>query len=58
MEPVLFRAWNNDFAAQRNYSLTKTNESWVLYLEADERLNDELIKAIKKVVAANSDAQK
>ena len=38
---VVFRAWNNDFAAQRNFALTQTKADWVLYLDADERLNEE-----------------
>ena len=48
---VVFRAWNDDFAAQRNFALTQTEAEWVLYLDADERLNAELIQAIKKVLA-------
>ena len=51
---VVFRAWDNDFAAQRNFALSQTDADWVLYLDADERLNDELVRAIKKVVAAAS----
>ena len=53
---VVYRAWDNDFAAQRNFALTQTETEWVLYLDADERLNDELVNAVKKVVApASSD---
>lgn len=47
---VVFRAWDNDFAAQRNYGLENTDADWVLYLDADERLNDELKDAILAVV--------
>ena len=47
---VHFRAWDNDFAAQRNFGIKLTNADWVLYLDADERMNDEMIKAIKKVI--------
>lgn len=49
---VAFRAWDDDFAAQRNFALTQTNSDWVLYLDADERLNGELIAAVKKVVVS------
>jgi glycosyltransferase involved in cell wall biosynthesis len=49
---TVFRAWDNDFAAQRNFALSQTEADWVLYLDADERMNDEMIGAIKKVVAA------
>ena len=48
---VVFRAWDDDFAAQRNFALSQTEAEWVLYLDADERLNDELVQAIKKAVA-------
>ena len=48
---VVFREWDNDFAAQRNFALTKTDADWVLYLDADERMNDQLLAAVKKVVA-------
>ncbi|MDR1285567.1 MAG: glycosyltransferase family 2 protein [Campylobacteraceae bacterium] len=47
---VLFRAWNNDFAAQRNFGLQEISTKWVLYLDADERLDDELICSIKEAV--------
>lgn len=55
---VYFRAWDNDFAAQRNFGLELTNAEWVLYLDADERLNAELIDAINVAKASNKlDAQ-
>ena len=47
---VCFRAWPDDFAAQRNFALEQTTADWVLYLDADERLNDELIDDIKRVI--------
>lgn len=47
---VLFRAWDNDFAAQRNFALDKIETEWVLYLDADERLNTQLIASIKEAV--------
>lgn len=53
---VVFRAWDNDFSAQRNFALEYVNTDWVLYLDADERLDEELCKAIAKVV--NSGIQK
>ena len=49
---VLFRAWNNDFAAQRNFVLDKIETEWLLYLDADERLNPQLIESIKAVAAS------
>lgn len=50
---VVFREWDNDFAAQRNFALSQTEADWVLYLDADERMNDELVRAVKKIVASD-----
>ena len=50
---VFYRAWDNDFAAQRNFALQYVDTDWILYLDADERMNDELIANIAKT--ANSD---
>lgn len=48
---VCYRAWTDDFSAQRNFALEQTRADWVLYLDADERLNDELIRAVQKIIA-------
>ena len=53
---VVYRAWDNDFAAQRNFALEHIQTEWVLYLDADERMNDELVEAIKKVVKDSKEA--
>ena len=53
---VVYRAWNNDFSAQRNFALDYVNTEWVLYLDADERMNDTLISEIKIVVQSNKNA--
>ena len=54
---VAYRAWDNDFAAQRNFALQHVETEWVLYLDADERLNGKLIEAIKKSMTANEQKQ-
>lgn len=54
---VFYRAWDNDFAAQRNFALDRISTEWVLYLDADERLNEKLIASIKQVVKSNKDEQ-
>ncbi len=54
---VVYRAWDNDFAAQRNFALEHVDTPWVLYLDADERLNDELVKVVKKAVQDNQQKQ-
>ena len=50
---VVFREWDNDFAAQRNFALSQTDADWVLYLDADERMNDELVRTVKKIISDN-----
>ena len=54
---VLYRAWDDDFSAQRNFALDKVKTEWILYLDADERLNDELISAIRKAIEKDYDIQ-
>lgn len=52
---VVDRAWDNNFSAQRNFALEYVDTDWVLYLDADERMNVELVNAVNKVVEENSD---
>ena len=54
---VVQHAWNNDFSEQRNFALEQTQAEWVLYLDADERLNPELAQAVQQAVAADEDKQ-
>lgn len=54
---VLYRAWDDDFAAQRNFALQHINTDWVLYLDADERLDANLCKAIMAAVSGNKNKQ-
>lgn len=35
---VLERSWNRDFAEARNHALAAASSSWILYIDADERL--------------------
>lgn len=53
---VIYREWDNDFAAQRNFALKNIVTEWVLYLDADERLTENLIAEIKKVISENKKA--
>lgn len=46
--------WNNDFSEARNYSLSKVTSDWVLYLDADERL-DASAKHLLKKLTSNRD---
>ena len=54
---VVYRAWDNDFAAQRNFALQQTRSDWVLYLDADERLTASLQVSVKEAVAKNENKQ-
>lgn len=54
---VIYRAWDNDFSAQRNFALEHVRTEWVLYLDADERLDDMLCQSIKAVVIKGQQKQ-
>jgi glycosyltransferase involved in cell wall biosynthesis len=44
-----------NFAAQRNFSLTKISADWVFFLDADERFTPQLIDSVKLFIANNND---
>ena len=54
---VVYRAWDNDFSAQRNFALQYIKTDWVLYLDADEFLDDTLIDSIRVALEKNEDKQ-
>lgn len=47
---VEFRAWNG-YGPQKNYALSLASGDWVLSLDADERVSEELAAAIQSAVA-------
>lgn len=47
-------AWINDFSAARNFALGKSTGDWILYLDADERLDQHSIAELKKYLDSNS----
>ncbi len=51
---VFYRAWDNDFAAQRNFALDKTAADLILYIDADERLTLKSVEHIKKILAQDN----
>ena len=53
---VVNREWDNDFSAQRNFALEHVDTDWVLYLDADERLDEMLISEIKVVLESGAPA--
>lgn len=42
--------WINDFSAARNFALKQCTGSWILYLDADERLKEESKREVKEVI--------
>src|SRR3990167_10188640 len=40
----------NNFASQRNFGLSKASGDWVLFIDADERVPDELFKEIYEAI--------
>ncbi|MGA2968064.1 MAG: glycosyltransferase family 2 protein [Candidatus Levyibacteriota bacterium] len=44
----------NDFSELRNFGLSKAENDWVLYLDADERINDELKNSIKDIIESDT----
>ncbi|MBX3006740.1 MAG: glycosyltransferase [Melioribacteraceae bacterium] len=43
--------WINDFSAARNYSLQKSTGDWILYIDADERLDSNSIPELKRIIS-------
>jgi len=52
---VVQHAFDN-FAAQRNYALSLASNSWILFLDADERLTPELQKEISFIINQKNSA--
>jgi glycosyltransferase involved in cell wall biosynthesis len=47
---VITRKLNGDYAGQRNAALAQCNTTWVLFVDADERVSDELQAEIRQVI--------
>ncbi len=47
-EKIFFNEWKG-FAAQKDYALSQTKNDWVLSIDADERVSDELKKEIEYI---------
>lgn len=50
---VYSKSLNEDFASQRNYALSKATKKWVLFLDADERVTNELREEINTFLIEN-----
>jgi len=51
---VYKRHLGNNFAAQRNFALTKAKNAWVLFVDADEIVNTNLRKEIQYAVTSDT----
>jgi glycosyltransferase involved in cell wall biosynthesis len=46
---------NNDFAALRNFAMEKVKDGWILFVDADEVVSNELKKEIQAVILSDSE---
>lgn len=51
---IFSRELNEDFSAQRNFALSKTTKKWILFLDADERVTEELRDEINNFLIDNA----
>jgi len=51
---VLKRPMENDFSSQRNFGLEEAKGDWILFIDADERVSEELANEIKKEINQSS----
>lgn len=47
--------WQNDFAAARNYALSKANGQWILVLDADESLDESATLTLRNALATSEE---
>lgn len=50
---VLHHKWNNDFSAARNVSIDAATQPWILFLDCDEEMKLDEIKAAKELINRN-----
>ena len=50
---VYYRSLDQDFAAQRNFALSKAKGEWVLFVDTDEIISTELIREIQEKIKHN-----
>jgi len=43
-------AWTKDFAAARNYSISKATSRWIIWLDADDRLPKKTVEDIRELL--------
>lgn len=50
---IFYFKWIDDFSAARNYSISMARGKWILWLDADERLDSSSVEELKKIVAGD-----
>jgi glycosyltransferase involved in cell wall biosynthesis len=50
----IYEIRTNDFSELRNFGLSKAENNWILYLDADERIDDELKNSIKDIISTDT----
>ena len=53
---ILHPMGDDGFAGQRNFALTQTTTDWVFYLDADERIQEEAAREIRRIVSDGNPA--
>lgn len=48
---VDFFPWKNDFAAAKNYALSKATGEWIIFLDADEYFSPQTAPNVRKIIA-------
>ena len=51
---VLKRSLNADFAAQRNFALSRTKNKWIFFVDSDEIITTVLAKEINKIIRSKN----
>ena len=49
-DKILYFNWTGDFSEARNFVLNNTDSEWILYLDADERIDSKYHNKIKELV--------
>lgn len=55
---IYSRSLNDDFSAQRNFGLSKTTKKWVLFIDADERVSNELHEELNALIINSKEKTK
>lgn len=53
---IFNRKLNNNFSAQRNFGIKQAKENWILFIDADEVLSEELKKEIEEIKETDIEA--